>query len=307
MENTPIIYTYGNNNIDAKDLIYILHPYHIDCVVDCRPPAYTKGMTNTPSNELKEILSKNNIIYLPFAQYFGVFPNEARNKKGNVLYSKIIKTKDFLEGINRIENGVQKGYTICIIDHQREIAKSKRYTFIGKFLHERYTICHILPSGSYYTQEQVVQKQAEYTNLYKQQNSKIQTVGKTGEELAALYLCKNGYQILDHNRNLHRGCELDIVGLKDNKIHFIEVKTRASDKYTEPQIAINRVKMKNISKAIQQYRYRHRLFNCAFQIDSIAIIYRTEHDYDLRHYLDIRPDGSACADIIVFQQRPQQT
>ncbi len=176
MEYTSVIYTYGNTSIDARDLICILQPYHIDCVVDCRPPAYTIGLTNTPSDELKKVLKQNNIDYLPFAQHFGVFPNETRNKKGNVLYSKIIKSKDFLEGIKRIENGVKKGYKICIIDHQKEIAQSKRYTFIGKFLHEKHTICHILPSGAHYTQEQMEKKLTEYTNLRKQQNSAAQTV-----------------------------------------------------------------------------------------------------------------------------------
>ena len=306
MEEKPIIYTYGNTSIDVKDLICILQPYHINCIVDCRPQAYTIGMTNTPSDELQQVLKQNGIAYLPFAKHFGVFPNETRNSKGTILYSKVIKTSNFLEGIERIERGVQKGYIICIIDYEKEIAKSRRYTHIGKYLHEKYTICHIFPSGTHFTQEQVEQKQAERKSYRKQKNHMAQTIGKTGEELAALYLNNNGYQILDRNWNLHRGCELDIVAMKDRTIHFIEVKTRSSDLYGEPQVAINWIKMKHICKAIQQYRYRRGLFNIDSQIDSIAIIYRADDDYDLKHFLEIHPNGGACADVITFQQRPQK-
>ena len=304
MEGKPIIYTYGNINIDVKDLICILQPYHINCVVDCRPQAYTIEMQNTPSEELQQVLKQNNIAYLPFGKHFGVYPNETRNKKGTILYSKVIKSNIFLEGIERIEKGMQKGYTICIIDHQKEIAKSRRYTFIGKFLQEKYTICHLFPSGARLTQEQVGEKQEKYSSIRRQKNQMSQKIGKTGEELAALYLTHNGYQILDHNWNLHRGCELDLVAMKERTLHFIEVKTRSSDQYGEPQVAINREKMKHICRAIQQYRYRRGFFNKESQIDSIAIIYRADNDYDLKHFLDIHPNGSACADVITFQQKP---
>ena len=306
MEGKPIIYTYGNINIDVKDLICILQPYHINCVVDCRPQAYTMEMQNTPSEELQQVLKQNNIAYLPFGKHFGVYPNETRNKKGTILYSKVIKSNIFLEGIERIEKGMQKGYTICIIDHQKEIAKSRRYTFIGKFLQEKYTICHLFPSGARLTQEQVGEKQEKYSSIRRQKNQMSQKIGKTGEELAALYLTHNGYQILDHNWNLHRGCELDIVAMKERTLHFIEVKTRSSDQYGEPQVAINREKMKHICRAIQQYRYRRGFFNKESQIDSIAIIYRTDNDYDLKHFLDIRPNGGPCADVIIFQQTPSR-
>lgn len=304
VEEKPIIYTYGNISIDAKDLVHILQPYRINCVVDCRPEAYTRSLSNTPSDELQQILKQNHIIYLPFSLHFGVFPNETRNKNGTILYSKVIKSPHFLKGIERLQCGVQKGYSICIIDFERYTAQSKRYTILGKFLKEQYNICHIFPSGTCFTQEQVTKQEEEYKYIRKQKKQIAQKIGETGEELAALYLSHHGYQILDHNWNLHRGCELDLVAMKNNTLHFIEVKTRTSDQYGEPQVAINWVKMKHISQAIQNYRYRRGFLNIAFQIDSIAIIYRADNDYDLKHFLDIRQNGSACADVITYQRRP---
>ena len=303
MEGKTILYSYGNINIDAQDLVHILQPYHINCVIDCRPQAYTMSMSNTPSDILQRVLKQNGITYLPFSQHFGIFPNETRNVKGTILYSKVIKFSKFREGIERLENGIQKGYTICIIDQERDVSKSIRYTFIGKYLKDKYHISHIFLNGLCYSQDQVEKHLAERKENQKRKKLEAQKVGATGEELAALYLTNNGYLILDHNWNLHRGCELDLVAMKDNTLHFIEVKTRSSDQYGEPQTAINWVKMKHICKAIQQYRYRRGFIDIAYQIDSIAIIYRTDNDYELKHYLDIHPNGNACANVIVYQQK----
>ena len=148
------------------------------------------------------------------------------------------------------------------------------------------------------------QKNLEIKELRKQKNKTSLTIGQTGEELAALYLSRSGYQILDRNWNLHKGCELDIVALKDNKLHFIEVKTRTSDKYGEPETAINYRKMRNISKAIHTYLFRRGFLNIESQIDSIAIIYRSDQDYNLKHFLGLRFGNQPCDETITFSPTP---
>lgn len=49
-------------------------------------------------------------------------------------------------------------------------------------------------------------------------------IGKIGEGLARTFLMKQGFIILETNFRILQG-ELDIVAKKDNKIHFVEVKT----------------------------------------------------------------------------------
>ena len=54
-----------------------------------------------------------------------------------------------------------------------------------------------------------------------------QNIGQSGEEVAATYLKKSGYQILDRNYANVRGIrlgEIDIVAEKDKHIVFVEVK-----------------------------------------------------------------------------------
>ncbi len=49
-------------------------------------------------------------------------------------------------------------------------------------------------------------------------------IGKIGEGLARTFLMKQGFIILDTNYRILQG-ELDIVAKKDNKLHFVEVKS----------------------------------------------------------------------------------
>lgn len=304
MVHALTIYTYGNIWINVNELMQLMRPYGINCVVDCRPSGFCSIAGNTPADLLRTELGRHDIIYLSFSSHFGVFPMDARNSHGTITYSKVRKTERFQQGIERLEEGIRKGYTICIIDNERETAKSHRFTLIGKCLSDRYNVMHINLNGQAFSQEQVEKSILSSKETRKIKVHKAQELGRAGEELTALYLSRNGYQILDRNWNLHRGCELDLVAIKDNRLHFIEVKTRTSDRFGEPQTAINWRKMRNMSKAIQTYRYRRALFNMEYQMDSVAILYRAEDDYDFKHYLGIRMDGGACDDVVSYVMRP---
>lgn len=303
MEQKPPLYTYGDIHIVATDLINLLQLFHINCVVDCRPIIHTDNVLSTPSERLKETLQQQHIAYIPFYKHFGFFPLEARNKRGSIVYQKAIATERFRQGIERIQKGIQQGYHICIIDDQRETPNSKRFTFIGKYFQDSCQVMHIFPNGHYFTQEQVTLQLEAKKEARRQKVHAAQDLGQTGEELASLYLMRNGYQILDHNWNLHRGCELDLVAIKDDRLHFIEVKTRTSTRYGEPEAAINYKKMRNIGKAIQLYRNKRFLLEKEYQIDSIAIIFRSNQDYDLKHFLNIR-FNDACDEVIHFFPSP---
>ncbi|HRN47849.1 MAG TPA: YraN family protein, partial [Niabella sp.] len=50
-------------------------------------------------------------------------------------------------------------------------------------------------------------------------------LGKTGEELAVQYFITRGYEILNQNWRFSH-YEIDLIAKKNNKLHFIEVKTR---------------------------------------------------------------------------------
>ena len=89
-------------------------------------------------------------------------------------------------------------------------------------------------------------------------------IGDKGEELAAEYLKKKGYRILERNWT-HKKNEIDIIALKGEAVIFVEVKTTASDKAEEfklPLEAVDRNKRKNLTDGAREYMLlRKRNFN----------------------------------------------
>lgn len=117
-----------------------------------------------------------------------------------------------------------------------------------------------------------------------------QELGQTGEELAGDFLAKKGFRILHRNWNLHHGCELDIVAMKDNILHFVEVKTRSKayeGRGGQPEEAVDYRKITHIARAILHYMAYYHLSN-SYVIDVIGIVYRSESDYDL-NYIENMP------------------
>lgn len=283
---TNTIYTLGIIEKTIDELLSIIASHSIDCVVDIRGEStiYDKEKENL-CNSLRE----KSIHYLPFHDTFGRALPAGLNSKGNIDYSKIIRTEEYSRGLERLENGMSKGFCILVVDNAKQPSESIRYSVIGKFLTDKgYEVIHILPNREHMYQKEVDALLQAKAKQELEKRREALRLGQDGEEIAALHLQQNGYIILDHNWNLHHGCELDIVAMKDNVIHFVEVKTRSNDAFGAPQAAIDMKKMKNLMFAAKEYRHLKHLTQMPYVIDSIAIIYRSDNDYDLQHFEDIR-------------------
>ena len=64
--------------------------------------------------------------------------------------------------------------------------------------------------------------------------AKHNDLGNEGERIARQYLSEQGYLILESNWK-YGHLEADIIAYKDERIVFVEVKTRATDLYGEPE------------------------------------------------------------------------
>lgn len=97
--------------------------------------------------------------------------------------------------------------------------------------------------------------------------------GSTGEKLAAAWLVKNGYTIKEINWR-HRHLEVDVIACKADTLHFIEVKTRTSTLYGNPEESITKAKMKNLKDAAEQYQFLNPGWKW-IQFDVLAILFRS--------------------------------
>lgn len=96
-----------------------------------------------------------------------------------------------------------------------------------------------------------------------------QQKGNQGEELAAAWLVKKGYTLLERNWRF-RHWEVDIIASKDKFLHFVEVKTRHSLRFGRPEESITRDKMNNLRNAAEEYQYQHQEWKY-IQFDVLAI------------------------------------
>lgn len=100
-------------------------------------------------------------------------------------------------------------------------------------------------------------------------------LGHLGEDMAAEYLQREGYCILERNWTNMGRKELDIIAIKDDIVVFVEVKTRRQGSVTAPLAAVDGRKQHRICLAADSYLKAHRIdFCCRF--DVVCIIYNDE-------------------------------
>ena len=76
--------------------------------------------------------------------------------------------------------------------------------------------------------------------------------GRTGERAAAEHLRQAGYEVRDTNWRAGRD-ELDIVALRGEVLHFVEVKTRRAGSLTPPEAAATQRKFRALTRAAARY------------------------------------------------------
>lgn len=100
-------------------------------------------------------------------------------------------------------------------------------------------------------------------------------LGNYGEKIAAEYLQKQGYKILETNKHFSRYCEIDIIALDKNTLVFVEVKTRSSQFCGHPLEAITKTKYNHIKTGALTYIKDNPTYR-NYRIDAIAIITKPE-------------------------------
>lgn len=106
----------------------------------------------------------------------------------------------------------------------------------------------------------------------------IQT-GKFGESLAARYLILKDFEIIECNWRFKR-FEIDIIAVRNNIIHFVEIKTRHSTLFGFPEESVTKKKFKNLQNAAAVYLSTfNEVKRIQFDILSILILPGKEIEY----------------------------
>lgn|SRR5690606_29645832 len=105
-------------------------------------------------------------------------------------------------------------------------------------------------------------------------------LGNTGEQLAVDFLIKHGYEILERNFRFDKA-EVDIIAKLNNTLAIIEVKTRSSIDFGNPQDFVKPKQIQRLVKAVDEYVISNDL-DVEVRFDIIAII-RENKEFKIEH------------------------
>ena len=95
-------------------------------------------------------------------------------------------------------------------------------------------------------------------------------LGKKGEKLAVDFLLDKGYDIVEQNYRFDKA-EVDIIAKKNQTLAIIEVKTRSTSDFGDPQNFLKPKQIQRIVKAVDEYVLVNNL-DVEIRFDIIAIV-----------------------------------
>ncbi|MGC9455134.1 MAG: YraN family protein [Phycisphaerae bacterium] len=102
------------------------------------------------------------------------------------------------------------------------------------------------------------------------------SLGPRGEAIARRHLKRRGMKILAKNYRCPVG-EADLIALDRSgeygeTLAFVEVKTRRSDRYTEPRSAVDGDKQRRLRKIADYYLNTHDTDGLAVRFDIVSVV-----------------------------------
>jgi uncharacterized protein (DUF488 family) len=153
----PILYTIGHSNHDQEHFCGLLLQHGIDVLADVRSSPYSRYTTQFNAEELKAALASKGIRYVFLGDQLGGRPTDPAHydEQGHALYYRMARSDAFLQGIERLENGMKK-YRVAIMCSEEDPTVCHRFLLVSRVMAERETeIQHIRGDGSLASHDQI--------------------------------------------------------------------------------------------------------------------------------------------------------
>lgn len=108
-------------------------------------------------------------------------------------------------------------------------------------------------------------------------------LGRKGEEVAVGYLISKGHHIVARNWRF-RGYEIDIISEVEEYIVFVEVKTRTSLLWGNPEDYVGKQRMRRMIQAAGIYLKTNAIDKPA-RFDVVALVSKNQ-GYEIEHFED---------------------
>lgn len=110
--------------------------------------------------------------------------------------------------------------------------------------------------------------------------------GEKGEDMAAFFLQKSGYEIVCRNYRSGKA-EIDLIVRKNNELVFVEVKTRSGVAFGYPESFVSPAKVVLLKRAAEDYLFSVD-WKGPIRFDIVSVVLNRESS-EIRHFEDAIP------------------
>jgi uncharacterized protein (DUF488 family) len=154
-----MIYTVGHSTHTIQDFIKLLKSRGISAIADVRSAPYSRFQPQFNREVLTKSLKESGIEYVFVGDSIGGrSSNEDDYENGRVVYSRIKKSDNFENGLQRVVTGSEK-YQLALMCSEKEPVECHRMLLVGHTLFERgIPITHIHGDGSLEKHDDAIQR-----------------------------------------------------------------------------------------------------------------------------------------------------
>lgn len=154
----PAIYTVGHSNHAIEVFLDLLKAYSINCLIDVRSVAASSYNPQYNKEPLTNFLKANGITYLHFAEEFGARHTDPDllDDEGKVNFELVRKSWNFKQGVERLWQGIDKGFTIALMCSESEPFDCHRFSMVSIALKkDGFDVKHILKDKTLKTNDEL--------------------------------------------------------------------------------------------------------------------------------------------------------
>ena len=109
VESGPLVLTIGHSNHDLNHFLALVRDHQVEVIVDTRSQPYSKYSPHFDQAALRDALTEVGVKYVYMGRELGGRPSGTQfyDEEGHVLYVRVAESPLFVEGLKRLEKGLQ--------------------------------------------------------------------------------------------------------------------------------------------------------------------------------------------------------
>lgn len=144
------VFTIGHSAHDVDYFIGLLKKHEVNCLIDVRSQPYSRIAPQFNKDRLSSDLKNHGILYAHFEKEFGARHTEPSllDVDNKVDFDKVRASVAFNQGIQRLRQALDLGYTIALMCSEANPLDCHRFSMISYQLRKVVEMSHILRNGN---------------------------------------------------------------------------------------------------------------------------------------------------------------